>query len=236
MYPNVVKIQKAVTGNQIKGIFGFNDSVNIGRFSFAAIQAAPSFPNSFPHIFGKTTDLPCLIPCGIDQDAYFRMTRDVAPRLGYLKPALIHSKFFPALQGHQTKMSSSDPNSAIFLTDTAAQVKDKARHSPTFPILPPCNPAAAFSFWILQVWLVGWLNLLLGFGGPGFGVGGLQINLYAFSGGQATKEEQHAKGANLEVDVSFQYLTFFMENEVRLEEIRTVRCSSPRLCPCAHSH
>ena len=26
------------------------------------------------------------------------MTRDVAPRLGFGKPALIHSKFFPALQ------------------------------------------------------------------------------------------------------------------------------------------
>ena len=32
------------------------------------------------------------------QDPYFRMTRDVAPRLGFGKPALIHSKFFPALQ------------------------------------------------------------------------------------------------------------------------------------------
>ena len=35
----------------------------------------------------------------IDQDPYFRVTRDVAPRLGWKKPALVHSKFFPALQG-----------------------------------------------------------------------------------------------------------------------------------------
>ena len=40
----------------------------------------------------------CLIPCAIDQDPYFRMTRDVAPRLGHHKPALIESRFFPALQ------------------------------------------------------------------------------------------------------------------------------------------
>ena len=32
------------------------------------------------------------------QDPYFRMTRDVAPKLGYIKPALIESSFFPALQ------------------------------------------------------------------------------------------------------------------------------------------
>jgi tryptophanyl-tRNA synthetase len=35
---------------------------------------------------------------GFVQDPYFRMTRDVAPRLGYSKPALIESTFFPALQ------------------------------------------------------------------------------------------------------------------------------------------
>ena len=53
------------------------------------------------------------------------MTRDVAPRLGFHKPALLHSTFFPALQGPQSKMSASDPNSSIFLTDTMKQIKQK---------------------------------------------------------------------------------------------------------------
>lgn len=61
----------------------------------------------------------------ITQDPYFRMTRDVAPRLGYLKPALIHSTFFPALQGAKTKMSASDPNSSINLSDSAKVIKNK---------------------------------------------------------------------------------------------------------------
>ena len=43
-------------------------------------------------------DARCLIPCAIDQDPYFRMTRDVAPRLKFHKPSLIMSRFFPALQ------------------------------------------------------------------------------------------------------------------------------------------
>lgn len=55
------------------------------------------------------------------------MIADVAPRLGLNKPAVIHSKFFPALQGPQTKMSASDPNSAIFMTDTPDQVRTKVR-------------------------------------------------------------------------------------------------------------
>lgn len=99
MYPNVCRIQKKVTFNQVRGIFGMNESFNIGQVAFPAIQAAPSFSSSFPIVLRGYDKMPCLIPCAIDQDPYFRMTRDIAPRLGWPKPALIHSKFFPALQG-----------------------------------------------------------------------------------------------------------------------------------------
>jgi len=127
MYPNIVKIQKCVTESQVRGIFGFDSSDNIGKFSYPAIQAAPSFSSSFPHIFGPSSKVRCLVPCAIDQDPFFRMTRDVAPRLGFLKPAVIHSKFFPALQGPKTKMSASTPISAIFMTDTPEEIKKKVQ-------------------------------------------------------------------------------------------------------------
>jgi len=170
-YQNVIRIQKCVTFNQVKGIFGFDGSSPIGKIGFPAVQAAPSFSSSFPFIFGDNTKVPCLIPCAIDQDPYFRMTRDVAHRMGYLKPALLHSTFFPALQGAQTKMSASDANSSIFLTDTPKQIKTK-------------------------------------------------INKYAFSGGQATLEEHKEKGGNCDIDISFQYLRFFLEDDTKLEKIR----------------
>lgn len=172
-YKNMLKIQKCVTFNQVKGIFGFGDSDCIGKISFPATQAAPSFSNSFPHIFGENDagKVPCFIPCAIDQDPYFRMTRDVAPRLGYPKPALIHSTFFPALQGAQTKMSASDPNSSIFLTDTQKQIKTK-------------------------------------------------INKYAFSGGGTSVEEHREKGGDCEVDISYQYLTFFLDDDEKLKQLR----------------
>lgn len=47
-----------------------------------------------------------------------------------------------------------------------------------------------------------------------------KINRYAFSGGRATAEEQHTHGGNPDVDVSFQYLTFFLEDDEELENIR----------------
>ncbi|CAN0923214.1 Tryptophan--tRNA ligase, cytoplasmic [Linum grandiflorum] len=109
----------------VVGIFGFSGEDHIGKVSFPPVQAAPSFPSSFPHLFSGKDDLRCLIPCAIDQDPYFRMTRDVAPRLGYHKPSLIESLFFPALQGETGKMSASDPNSAIYVTDSAKVIKNK---------------------------------------------------------------------------------------------------------------
>lgn len=99
------------------------------------------------------------------------MTRDVAPRLGSKKPALIHSSFLPALQGAKTKMSASDTNSAIFLIDTPKQIQNK-------------------------------------------------INKHAFSGGRPTLEEHRQFGGNTDVDLSYQLLKFFLEDDDQLEKVR----------------
>jgi len=66
-YRNVLKIQKCVTCNQARAIFGFSGSDNIGMYGFPAVQAAPSFSTTFPAIFGEREDIQCLIPCAIDQ-------------------------------------------------------------------------------------------------------------------------------------------------------------------------
>lgn len=169
LYPTVVSIQKLVTLNQSQGIFGFSDSDNIGKQAFPAVQAAPSFSQCFPVVLGGRKDMFCLIPQAIDQDPYFRMTRDIAPRMGLKKPALIHSKFFSSLQGSKTKMSSSDDSSCILVSDTPDRVRKKVRG--------------------------------------------------AVSGGQDTKELQEKLGANLDVDVAYQYLQFFMEDDAELKRI-----------------
>eukprot|EP01091_Cochliopodium_minus_P015937 TRINITY_DN5809_c0_g1_i1.p1 TRINITY_DN5809_c0_g1~~TRINITY_DN5809_c0_g1_i1.p1 ORF type:complete len:444 (-),score=161.62 TRINITY_DN5809_c0_g1_i1:63-1394(-) len=169
MYPNVVKIQKMVTRSQVQNIFGFESMDNIGKYAYPAIQAAPSFSSSFPSIFGEKSDVHCLIPCAIDQDPFFRMTRDVAPRLGYKKPAVIHAKFFPALQGPKTKMSASVDSSAIFMTDTKNSMAKK-------------------------------------------------INKFAFSGGKETVEEHRKEGGNPDIDVAYQYLTFFLDDDEKLKQ------------------
>lgn len=50
----------------------------------------------------------------------------------------------------------------------------------------------------------------------------LQVNKHAFSGGKDTVEEHRKYGGNPDVDVSFMYLTFFLEDDEQLENIRQV--------------
>merc|ERR1739848_227120 len=136
----------------------------------------PSFPSSFEIPLCGQDKMACLIPCAIDQDPYFRVTRDIAHKLVPSdhplkgKPSLIHSKFFPPLQGVEGKMSGSDQNSAVYLTDTPEQIEKK-------------------------------------------------IMKHALSGGQKTSEMQREKGANLEVDVPYQWLRFFLEDDEELAKI-----------------
>ncbi|XP_012539926.1 tryptophan--tRNA ligase, cytoplasmic [Monomorium pharaonis] len=169
-YQNMIRIGKYVVLNQVKSILDFGNTGSIAKGAFPLMQVVPAISSTFPFIF-KDTKVPCLIPCLIDEDQYFCMMRDVTPRLGYPKPALLHAIFFPALQGCKTKISASDNNTAIFLTDTAKQIKNK-------------------------------------------------INKYAFSGGQATVEEHRRLGGNCEVDISYQWLRFFLEDDERLKQIR----------------
>lgn len=67
-------------------------------------------------------------------------------------------------------MSASNPNSAIFMNDTAKVIKNK-------------------------------------------------INKHAFSGGQETLELHREKGGNPDVDVAYQYLTYFSDDDEKLERL-----------------
>lgn len=181
IYQNSVEFSRLLPTNQVRGAFGFDGTTNIGRVFFPAVQCVAAFGTSYPEIWGddpkgtrqkSTAAIPCLIPCAIDQDPYFRLLRDNAHRmrLPSPKPALIHSKFLTALQGAGGKMSASDPTSAIFMSDTKADIKKK-------------------------------------------------INKYAFSGGRTTLEEHRQYGGNPDVDVPYQYLTYFLEDDAQLKKI-----------------
>ena|SRR3989338_2692308 len=167
MYPEAVKFADKINFSTVKSAFGFTNDYSIGQIFYTSMQAVPAV---IPSVL-KGKNIPCLIPLAIDQDPHFRVARDVYPKLGYYKPAIIHGMFLPPLVGAEGKMSSSESNVAILTTDTPEVVKKK-------------------------------------------------INKYAFSGGQATIEEHRKLGGNPDIDVSFQYLKmFFEQDDKKLAEI-----------------
>ncbi|MEM4188893.1 MAG: tryptophan--tRNA ligase [Candidatus Caldarchaeum sp.] len=161
MYPLVLKTARKINFSWVRAVFGFNDQTNIGMAFFPAIQIVPT-------LFERKR---CLIPAAIDQDPYWRIQRDIAEGLGFFKSAAIHSRFLMPLTGPTGKMSASQPESAVFLTDDPKAVRKK-------------------------IW-------------------------QAYSGGQPTVELHRKLGGNPEVDVAFQWLYYFFEEDDRkVEQIK----------------
>lgn len=153
VYPLLIKVAKKINFSEVSAIFGFTQSTNIGLIFFPTFQISVTF-------FEKRR---CLIPSAIDQDPYWRLQHDIAPGLGFYKATTIYSKFLPPLTGPEGKMSTSQPDSALFLTDDDKTIYRKI--------------------------------------------------MKAFSGGQPTIELHRKYGGNPEIDVAFQWLKFFFEED-----------------------
>ena len=115
LYPIAAEVAKKTNFSNTKAVFGFTNETNIGMIFYTSLQSAPCF----------IEDSPVLIPLGVDQDPHFRITRDVAPRIGRPKPALIHNIMIPSLSGPGGKMSASDESGTIYTTDSPEVVKKK---------------------------------------------------------------------------------------------------------------
>jgi tryptophanyl-tRNA synthetase len=174
---NFVLMAGSTSGSSIEATFGLSTtntmskSNTVGQIVWPIFQSVPAFSSSFPKIFGSDTKPRyCLVPMAIDQDPYFRITRDFAPSVKYLKPCCIHSEFLVGLGGMDQKMSSTSDQPTIFLTDTPKEIEKK-------------------------------------------------VKSHAFSGGGDTLELHREHGGNLTVDVAYQYLIYFLDDDVQLEAI-----------------
>lgn len=123
IYPEAIKFAKKITYSTVKAAFGFNDSNNIGQIFYTSVQAVPAI---IPSVLNKK-NIPCLIPLAVDQDPHFRVARDVYPKLGYYKPAIIHGTFLPPLSGVSGKMDSGGKKDsvAILTIDSTKEVERK---------------------------------------------------------------------------------------------------------------
>jgi tryptophanyl-tRNA synthetase len=168
MYPLAIQIAKKLNFSTAKAVFGFTNDQNVGAIFYTSMQSVPCI---LPSVLAKR-NIPCLIPYAIDQDAHFRVTRDILPKLGFYKPAALHCRFLPALTG-PGKMSTSGSvkDATIFVTDDPKTVRKK-------------------------------------------------VMKYAFSGGKDTVEEHRKHGGNADVDMAFQWLTYFEPSDEKLLDIK----------------
>jgi len=154
------------TFNEFKAVYG---DISPGKMNASLLQAADMFHAQLPEFEGS---VPIIVPVGTDQDPHLRLARGMSKKFKehkFIQLSSTYHLFLPGLGGG--KMSSSDPNSHIAMTDSEKEVANK-------------------------------------------------INKYAFSGGRATLEEHKKKGGNPDIDVSFQYLKmFFEENDNKLKQI-----------------
>ncbi len=121
IYNLAIKLSKKVNYSEIKATYGYSPDNNIGLHFYPAVQSAHIlFPQEK---FGIKN---VLVPIGPDEDAHIRICRDIAGRMNYNKPSIIHVKFLPGLDGD--KMSKSK-NNAIFFHDDEKTIKKKINNA-----------------------------------------------------------------------------------------------------------
>ena len=122
IYPLAARISKRITYSTAKAVFGLKPENNIGWSFYPAMQVAHILFPQFKE--GKHRSL---VPVGIDQDPFIRLSRDIASHSDFKfeKPTTIHAKFLPSLHGN-IKMSSSTEGS-IYLSDSEKEVERKIK-------------------------------------------------------------------------------------------------------------
>lgn len=113
-------LAKHSTFNEFKAVYG---AITPGKMLSSLLQASDMLHPQLSEFEGQC---PVLVPVGIDQDPHLRLARDISRRIKNPKLTQLSSTyhlFAPGLRAD--KMSASDPNSFIALTDDPKTVKTK---------------------------------------------------------------------------------------------------------------
>lgn len=119
-------LAKKVNFSETRAIYGFAGNSNIAHIFYPMVDVADIL---HPQLREFEAPCPTVVPVGVDQDPHIRLARDVAARFqhefGFILPSSTYHRLMPGLTGE--KMSSSKPETAIFLTDDPEQVERKIR-------------------------------------------------------------------------------------------------------------
>jgi tryptophanyl-tRNA synthetase len=119
-YEFAFEISKKITTSTFEAIYGHLD---LGKVSANLLQYSDILHAQLPEFEGK---MPSITGIGLDQDPHARATRDFVDRLPYdlEKPSFLYFKHQSGLK-EGTKMSASDPDTALFLNDSPKDAERK---------------------------------------------------------------------------------------------------------------
>lgn len=126
-YSIASNFSRYTTFNEFKGVYG---NITPGKMNASLLQSADMYHPQLPEFEGGP--IPTFIPVGIDQDPHIRISRGMAKRNKdhkFIPIASTYHFFMPGLQGARGKMSSSNTNSYIALTDSPRVVQKKINKS-----------------------------------------------------------------------------------------------------------
>jgi len=113
-------LSKYATFNEFKAVYG---EINPGKMLASLLQGADMLHPQLPEFEGP---VPVVVPVGIDQDPHLRLARDISKKVKefkFIQLSSTYNVFMPGLSGG--KMSSSNANSYIAMTDTPKEVANK---------------------------------------------------------------------------------------------------------------
>jgi tryptophanyl-tRNA synthetase len=112
------------TFNEFRAVYG---EIYPGKMNASLLQASDMYSPQLPEFEGKP--IQTFIPVGVDQDPHIRLARGMARRNKdhkFLPVASTYHTFLPSIKGG-SKMSSSEENSFIAMTDSPAEVERKIK-------------------------------------------------------------------------------------------------------------
>lgn len=94
------KASKKTNFNELKAIYGFNQSTNIAHIQAPLVQVADILLPQLEEFGGPKR---VVVPVGVDQDPHIRLTRDIAHKLndeyGFIAPSSTYHRFLTGLSG-----------------------------------------------------------------------------------------------------------------------------------------
>ena len=189
LYQNTVRVLNSVTGNRIKATYGLDLNSTNGQLVWPSFQCAPAYSSSFPDILHPEGPYSEELPDG-SKVFTGKQIRCLVPMAIDQDPYFRMARDFAERFKGEGYLKPATIHTKFLLSLDG--FSSKMSSSGEAPILFLTDELKTIRKKIMK---------------------------HAYSGGKTTLEQHRELGGNLAVDVSFQYLLYFCDDDERMREI-----------------